>query len=300
MGFTDMVANTLGVVEKAVLYIGDTTDVKLKEVDASKPSSGSGGLGGGFDIGGMPDIPSIPNFDPSVLAGSLMDAAQMESDNQFEAVGSAKKYKFEVQFNPAEITISGYGGEKLPTQNFGSDVSKDPKKDGEGGKKGENKPPRPSSSMAAADTRITMSFKVCFDKVDPQDAFYADKFSLNATSIGVGAAKAVGKAMGKKSNSVRPEVEALHAIARNPKKKLAMFVWGNMKYDGVINGVDSEYVMFNVNGEPIRAYVTIRMVLFGKNDLGKNVETWKREYNKSIYSLSKKSGKLGLNVGLGG
>ena len=306
MGFTDMVANTLGTVEKAVLFIGDTRDVSIKEVDAPKPSAGSGGLGGFgslADLGNLPEIPkipAIPSFDPSVLTGSILSATQKSGDQNFEAVGSAKKYRFEVQFNPAEITISGYGGEKLPTQNFGSDVNKDPdKKKGEGEEDEDKKKKgsRIGSRMAPADTRITMSFKVCFDKVDPQDAFYSDKFTLSGTSIVQGVAKGVAKKLGKKTNSVRPEVEALHAVARDPQKKLAMFVWGNMKYEGVINGVDSEYVMFNVNGEPIRAYVIIRMVLFGMMDLGKNIATWKAEYHKDFYSL--KSGKLGLNVGLG-
>ena len=312
MGFMDSLKDTakgaLGVVEKAVLIVGDTSQVSVKEVDAPKPSAGSGGLGNLGDLADIGDIsslakiPAIPSFDPSVLAGALLNNVQKAGEETFEAVGNTTNYRFEVQFNPAEITISGYGGEKLPTQNFGSDVNNQPpdKKDKEKGKekdKEEKKGQRLGSRMASADTRITMSFKVCFDKVDPQDAFYSDKFTLSGTSIATGAVKGVAKALGKKNNSVRPEVEALHAIARDPNKKLAMFVWGNMKYEGVINGVDSEYVMFNVQGEPIRAYVIIRMVLFGKMDLSKNVKTWNKEYTRAFYK--KKTESLGLNVGIG-
>ena len=93
------------------------------------------------------------------------------------------------------------------------------------------------------------------------------------------------------------EVEALHAAARNKDRRLAMFIWGDMVYEGKINSVDSEYVMFNVNGQPIRANVTINMVLFGKEDLGKNIENWKREYNEDFYKL--KNPVTGLNVGMG-
>jgi len=43
--------------------------------------------------------------------------------------------------------------------------------------------------------------------------------------------------------------------------KLMRFTWGDMSYQGVLNGVNAEYTMFNVNGEPCRATVSLRLVI---------------------------------------
>ena len=286
----------LGGVEKAVIIIADTSQVQITETNAPSPSAGKGTSSFGGITGSLP-MKQLKSFNAGAIAGIVQSDEQRLSDKHYSAIDEKKikKYRFEVQFNPAEIQISGYGGERLPTQQFISD-----KNENTGNKNNVDASkviPKPSSRMAAADTRINMTFRVVFDKVDPQDAFYSDKFTLGQTSLATGAVKAAFKAAGKKDNSVQNEVEALHAAARNKDRRLAMFIWGDMVYEGKINSVDSEYVMFNVNGQPIRANVTINMVLFGKEDLGKNIENWKREYNEDFYKL--KNPVTGLNVGMG-
>ena len=153
--------------------------------------------------------------------------------------------------------------------------------------------------MAAADTHIEMSVKFVFDKTNPQDAFYADKFTLSATNIALGATKAIKNNVSSKSYSVQPEVEALTAIVRDQKKRLAKFVWGDMIYEGLINSVNAEYQMFNVNGEPCRATVSITMVLYDVNDMGADVTIWQREYQKDFGGdAGALAGAAGLNVGM--
>ena len=289
----DAAKAALGVVEKAVIIIADTSDVKIVETNAPTPSAGKARPGLSGMKGSLP-LKQLKNFNTGAISGVLQSEAQRMSDNHFTVVDESKikKYRFEVQFNPAEISISGYGGERLPTQQFVSDKHE---RDKIGSV--EHHGPRPSSRMAAADTRINMTFRVVFDKVDPQDAFYSDKFTLGQTSVATGLVKSTLKAAGVKNNSVQNEVEALHAAARNKDRRLAMFIWGDMVYEGKINSIDSEYVMFNVSGQPIRANVTINMVLFGKEDLGKNIENWKREYNDDFYKLN--NPVKSLNVGMG-
>ena len=300
MGILDSLKAAAGGVEKAVIIIGDTSEVAINETAATNPSAGSG-------FGAVPGIGSnlskLKEYTEEAIVGSMLTSDQKKSDHKFEMIGKVKKYRFEVQFNPAEVTISGYGGEMLPMQNYiqhgsnnkqnnqnnneNSNINLDPKK----------KRKAIGSRMAASDIRITMNFKLIFDKVDPQDAFYSDKFTLGTTSIAQGAGKAIAKAV-KKDNSVQNEVEALHAIARSSQKRLALFIWGDMVYEGVINSVSSNYVMFNVNGEPIRAYVNMGMVLYSENDLGKNISRWRGEYNRSIYSMKSDISNT-LNAGIG-
>ena len=72
-----------------------------------------------------------------------------------------------------------------------------------------------------------------------------------------------------------------------------------MIYEGTINSVTAEYVMFNINGEPCRAYVTIGMVLYDQNELGAEMTVWKDEYENAFSDKKNVADRLGnLNVAL--
>ncbi len=282
MGIGSTLADTAkslaGISEKAVLTIGDMGEIKIKENQAARPSSGNS-LGGG----NFADVADVGVFDSNLAMNFATNVRGINQKNKdFDFTGHAKTYRFSVQFNPSEIRINGYGGEELPIQNFGAnhedgeDHSQDTDENGQ----------HHGSHMAAADTRIEMSFRIIFDKVDPQDAFYSDKFTMNNVSIAKGVTKGIMKAAGKKSNSVQPEVEALTAVVRDKNKRLAIFAWGDMSYQGIINSVNAEYTMFNINGEPIRAVVGINMVLYDETDIGPNVNIWQREYIKDFGKLN--------------
>ncbi len=286
----------LGITEKAVLIIGDAADIKTVEGPSLPPSAGNGSTAKNFAA----TTANVGTFDSKVAANfakAARGANALISDEgrTFEFTGSLKKWRFEVQFNPNELFINGYGGEELPIHNFGGSGRR--AEDTTGQSKGDDTKVQPQgdpkarmrgSHMASADTRIEMSFTVIFDKVDPQDAFYSDKFTLNAISMAKGGIKAIGKATGlKASNSVQPEVEALTACVRDKNKRLMYFHWGDMVYQGIVNSVNAEYQMFNVNGEPIRATVAINMVLFDQTDMGQDVEIWSEEYGKDFVQLRK-------------
>ena len=276
-------ASLAGFNQKAIIEIADFSDLKLVEKDAQKPSSGVGfgGLGGlNLDIGF--NLDAVKKFASAIgLAG----------DDTFELYGNVKKYRMECQFNPNELNISGYGGEEIPTQKFAAAEEKKDRHEG-GDKEKKKKGTRNGSTMAAASTRIDMNFRIAFDKSNPQDAFFSDKFTLSQTNIGKGLLRGGLKAAGKLSNSVQPEVEALTAIVRNEKRRLVRFAWGDMSYEGVLNSVNAEYVMFNINGEPCRAFVSIGMVLFDEDVAGANTDIWQDEYMADFYKL--KSGLISL------
>ncbi len=269
--FVQGLKDVVGASQKAIIEVADFSDCKPDKNPAARPQAGGGGR--------VPTKPSSGfnvNAVKSYAKGLGID--QVTGDTAFLLYKNYKKYRFECQFNPAEITINGYGGEELPVQDFGQ-----PGQELQNGH---------SSTMATASTHIDMNFRLVFDKTNIQDAFYSDKFTLSATNIGKGVATGIKQAITGKSYSVQPEVEALTAIARDNFKRLARFVWGDMVYEGVINAVSAEYVMFNVNCEPIRAFVNMNMVLFDKDVAGAHTEFWAREYLKDIYSV-KDAGVLG-------
>ncbi len=144
--------------------------------------------------------------------------------------------------------------------------------------------------MAAADTRIEMTVKLTFDKTDNFAAFYHDRFNLSATNVARGAGKAL---MDDQDVSVQPEIEALTAVVRDTKKRLAKFIWGDMVYEGVINSVNAEYLMFNINGEPCRATATISMVLYDAKEMGPEVEIWRKEYETDFGGAGSVKGAAG-------
>ncbi len=272
-------SSILGFNKKAVLEIGDFGDLRLVESKSEKPSAGAGAF----------SPQNVGSFNASAIEG-FAKSLGLSNGGGFELYGSVKRYRFEVQFNPNEIYINGYGGEELPIQNY--HPNEDGKEKSESGN-GEQKPNMPvqgevkhGSTMAAANTRIDMNFKLVFDKSNPQDAFFSDKFTLSQTNLAKGALRAGLKAANKISNSVQPEVEALTAIVRDKNKRLARFTWGDMVYEGVITTVSAEYVMFNPNGEPCRAFVSINMVLFDKEVGGAYTDIWKKEYMEDIRSIA--------------
>ena len=264
----------LGVTEKAILEIADVTKKKISEEKAQKPSAGAG-LG--------KKLP-LDSFDTDLLKHFTMENS---SDQSMDAYEAGQKYRFHVQFNPEELYINGYGGEQVPIQDYMPDRNGQPGQPGQPGQQpGQGQRPHgpiiKSSRMANADTHIEMSVKFVFDKTNPQDAFYSDKFTLSATNIALGATKAIKNSVTGNSYSVQYEVEALTAVVRDSKKRLCKFVWGDMVYEGLINSVNAEYQMFNVNGEPCRAVVNMSIVLYDVKDMGADVKIWEREYQKDF------------------
>ena len=258
-GLKDMVGGN----KKAILEIADFNEAKVKINQAASPSNTKGGMttgSTGFSSGSIKQA-----------AGSLGVEVVGNGNNAFISFKNFRKYRFNCQFNPNEISISGFGGEEIPIQNFRTE---------EGQKD-------TGSLMKSASTHIEMHFKLIFDKVNNQDAFYIDKFTLSGTNAVKGVGTAIAKGMGK-NYSVQPQVEALTAVVRDRKKTLAKFAWGDMVYEGIINSVSAEYTMFNVNCEPIRAFVDVGMILYDEEVDGAHSDIWIKEYLKDIYSIKDK------------
>lgn len=81
-----------------------------------------------------------------------------------------------------------------------------------------------------------------------------------STSISVGIKLVFDKSIYKNS-SVQSEVEGFFALIKNPYVRQIAFYWGTMCYVGVVKRLDAEYVMFDENGNPIRANVNMSIIV---------------------------------------
>lgn len=149
----------------------------------------------------------------------------------------------EVQFNPASLDISAYGGGRTVITNYSNE---------DGNMKG-------ATSFGSLSVSIQVSFTLIFDETFLSDAFASDKFQLTASNLIGGVASLISTAVTGKTYTVRPFVEGFLAAMRDPDHRTVIFQWGRLRYVGMMNQLSARYTMFNPNGEPIRAEVDVTM-----------------------------------------
>lgn len=281
MAVTSMLNNAAqsagGHIEKAVIEIIDMRGGELSlEPPVSMGGSSMGGLSATSLYGGKEALTDAA----SSALGSTSVGKELVS-----WLGGATRKCFHVQFNPSELSISGYGGGPVAKTDYSS---KDGKK----------------INYETAAVRITLNVKLIFDKVDPQDAFMSEKISTSVTGMAQGAVRSVRTALGKKDNSVQKEVEGFIAALRSNYTRHITFHWGTMSYPGVLNRVASQYTMFNVLGQPVRAVVSLSMVCADDDVCPNNMGIWQKHYeeafqggNQSYVKAAQKAGNL-LNINL--
>ena len=280
-----------GNIEKAVIEI---IDMRGRKVIVEPPVE----VQGGGLTGKLSSAVSLPSLKASnTLAGisaltdTVNDIAKGSKLNVLEGPASllsgiegATRKLFYVQFNPNELSLSGYGGGLASKTDFSE--------------KGN------SITFDKADVRITLNVRLIFDKVDPQDAFMADKANTSTTAMATGAAKAALTAKGKKDYSVQTEVEGFIAALRSKYTRRITFHWGTMTYTGILNRVSAQYTMFNVQGLPVRAFVNLSLVCADEAVSPSSMGMWQAYYqelfeagNQSYVKAAEKAGNL-LNFNL--
>ncbi len=267
----------MGNIEKAIIVIEDNREGNPVMEDAVSLQGGSSSAGLGF--GNMVD--GVVSSVESTLKTAAQDAAEKMSGHN---------KTFYVQFNPSELTLSGFGGGMSTKTDYSVGT------DSEDLSKG--------ITFEEVGARISMNVNLIFDKVDPQDAFMADKLNTSTTAMLSGAAKAVKTAMGRKDNSVQTEVEGFMAALRSVYTRRITFYWGRLCYEGVLNRIAARYTMFNVNGQPIRAVVALSLVCADKEVSSQSMGRWQQQYyeafqgqNQSYVKAAQKVGNL-LNFNL--
>lgn len=283
----DSVKGAIGINEKAVLEICDFSGIMPKEANAPRPSNGTKTGFSGVGEFNMDTVKDAVNNAKSKLKDAVgEDNAQ---EGEFIDVEKVQWYRYHVQFNPEDITINGYGGEEVPIQDFGKkrednapkEIPRDANNIPIPPKLGKYGRPKPSSRMAAANSRIDMNLKLVLDKADVKEAFFAEKYTLGQTSLVKQGLKMAFK-KDPDAYSVQKDVEAISAIVRDKSKRLCRFVWGDMIYEGLVHSVNAEYTMFNVDGTPCRAVISIGIVLLDKEELPSSEKHWRKVYKSSF------------------
>ncbi len=288
MGISNFFTN-----EKAIIEIFD-----LRQLEQSAKGTIPGSNGRKVTTS-MDDFSIAESFEKSLSGGAR---------DMFEAVGSSVKFQsfsgmnldamkkqFEVQFNPSDLQIEGYGGGRIASTAFNNAGEQD-------------KGTSANVVMMPMPVYVKMSVKLLFDRMDASECFLSAKKNVNASAAAKVAAQGVNsivsKATGKTKLTVQEEVEGLIAALRSPYTRLITFNWGDMCYEGVLNRVASQYTMFDSAGEPVRAVVQLSLICADEKVSPNSLGSWQAAYDdafgagsSSLVSAGQKVGSL-LNIKL--
>lgn len=164
---------------------------------------------------------------PSVAAsgglstiGNVTEKLNKKRQSIFTETSLDNSQKIEVLFNPSEIHISGGG--KLSKEKTGVDKNKRNVDYGSNG------------------TKIKVSIPLIFE--EPEERKEPSENSNNNTRL---------------KNNMSNQINMLLDAVRIPHSRKIIFRWGSQLYSGNLQSVAVEYTMFNTQGIPIRAKVTI-------------------------------------------
>ena len=234
------ISTLTGSVEKAVIWLRDQRPLKETDIKEKKPSSYNfSALGSLVDL---PDVLTAATGVGDLARGALKSAMGLGSK-------APKEYNkcIEVQFNPSSIKISGHAGDDdVQSTNF--------TQDGRG------------VSRGAANLQMDFSVSLIFDQVSNTAAFQQDLLTISSSrGIQMGGkivTDVVGGLLGGgKPQSVQVMVEAFIAALRNDKTRMVCFEWGELCYEGMLRQVNTNYTMFDMLGNPVRAEVGLVLYL---------------------------------------
>ena len=191
-------------------------------------------------------------------------AAKKNSENGFSADGTPRRI-IALQFNPSEISFTAYGGNGGKIAN----LAEPPKADKED-----------SAHLAETEkkeaARVEMTIPFIIDRTNNSDAFMS---STNQLSVSVSTVANLLKSRDSSKYTVQPYVEALVATIKNSRLRDIDFIWGDMYYRGIVNKVNASYTMFSTSGRPIRATVSVTLVL---TDREKSAAWWDLVYRRTV------------------
>ncbi|MBO5246156.1 MAG: hypothetical protein J6B28_02725 [Eubacterium sp.] len=283
MGVKNFFVNEKAIIE--ILDLRELDDVVKKNVPAS--DGAPGGLASLTDnaFGNLDNTTAamFPGVIGDAISNVLNGNKNIDKLDLSEASMAGVKKTFEVQFNPSDIHVEGYGGGRIETTAFNKGDSKS--KDISG-----------NISYEPAPVRINFSVRLLFDRMEPTDCFLNAKTNIAASDfVKAGARKALSKV--NRKLSVQQEVEGLIAALRSPYTRTITFYWGNMLYCGVLNRVSSQYTMFNSAGEPVRAYVQLSLICADAEVSPSSMGNWEDAYMNAFGGGSKSGVAFGQKAG---
>lgn len=269
--------------EKAILEILDLRGIQTATVHTVPGSNSKAAI-----------TPEARDRYLSMFSGNALDTFEkLSSEWMYRELKDFKgtKKKFEVQFNPSDLNIEGYGGGRIATTAYNNSGD-------------ESKNVSSNIVMMPMPVYIKLTVKLLFDRMDPSDSFLSAKTNIAASELARSVVKNTVKAASKKTKlTVQQEVEGLIAALRSPYTRCITFNWADMSYEGVLNRVASQYTMFNTSGEPVRAVVQLSLICADQNVNPHSLGSWQKAYNSafgagssSLVNAGQKVGSL-LNIG---
>lgn len=252
-----------GAIEKAIIEIEDnrvsSDDINKTSTETRKSTdAGLNKISAKLDevAKSVAENADKVNDKPSMITG--VDKMQENA-----AKSMPEKKRFEVKFNPSQISFRGVGGGKVEKRNYEPDNKKDGK--------------NVDISYQEMQPRIEMNLQLVFDDYERTQAFMLEK-TMDAEAMIRTGIVGIADAVKKRVYSVRPQVEGFIGALRNPDTRKLSFYWGKMKYQGVLTYVNAEYTMFSTDGNPIRANVNMGILLVDETLDYQSMGAWQLSY----------------------
>ena len=278
MAATDLLKNGLaditGTVEKAIVMICDESledDIHKKDSVKTKTSSAaSSGLGGLAGLVADGAISKASDAAQNAVEKKVKDAAKEYADLEGIKTGSlmndAINYnrEFTVQFNPSTMQISArkYSEKDLT--------------------KGDATQNNNNINMASPYPDIVFSVTLLFERVVAEEAFLEDTRFKSLSTLGRSVVREGFNAITGGFETVQNMVEGFVGAIRNKRTRRICFAWNKMRYEGILNGVNTKYTMFDLYGRPVRGEVrlVIRLSDMQINDI--DMGYWEDAYDKAF------------------
>ena len=268
-----------GNIEKAILEFIDErpekNDVNVTEAEPRKASSeaGLGKISGKLtDVANQVAESTNSILDKTPVTNMVNKVKETASSN------GPKKKRFQVKFNPSQISFSGVGGEQIEKRNYTENTD------------------NVKTEYQEMKPRIQMNLQLVFDDYERTQAFMSEKATDTSAWVRTGV-DGIVTAVTKKTYSVRPQVEGFVGAIRGNYTRKVNFYWGTMKYSGEIISVGAEYTMFSTDGNPIRAIVNLGILLVDETLDYKNMGQWQLSYKKVFGEEKTNAGSALQNVG---
>jgi hypothetical protein len=179
------------------------------------------------------------------------------------APDGATSYTYTIQFNPSEMSIDAQRMIKSVVD----------------AQSGKNAPDTVATSATNSNVTnpptIMLTTRLVFDEVNLSDAFFQENVTSPASaSFAKAVASQVSAQVSGQEWTVQPIVEGFIGALRNDKTRLIRFEWAEFYFTGFLHYIGAEYVMFSRSGNPIRAFVNLRL----KCDLRTDMNGWLSDY----------------------
>ncbi|MCR5251313.1 MAG: hypothetical protein K6E50_11965 [Lachnospiraceae bacterium] len=265
----DKVANNLGAIEKAIIEI---VDARPEGHGGAQPQQAAPqaphAQGGGKTKIKAPKTTYTRDIDKKSLFDDMKSqVTEFKDKNVGEIFGQAGVKQYVVQFNPSSLTLRGFGSGFTPIMTYGTNGA--------------------MTQSTSQSVSINFNVRLILDQVDPFDSFMADKLNVSPTQLAQNAVKTGLTIAGVKKITVQDTAEAFVGALRSPYTRIITFHWGDMNYSGLLNGVTVNYVMFNQQGEPVRAYLDLSLRNNVSDLLPNSLGPWLDAYKAAFMSTDK-------------